>query len=286
MPKAVLKSGLKIHYQAVGQGPDLVMIHGLTGNLAVWHLKIIPMLWDRFRILTYDLRGHGYSDMPPSGYTPDQMAEDLLQLLDALGMESPMLVGHSFGGDIALNFAYRYPARVKAVVAIEATLPAMIPERSREDWPGWDYWTEALERSGHPVPPERRCDMDYLIRASVTLPKRWGPLAGLPRNPKPFLTLLDTTTIARDALRVGALTLDRVPSIATPVTIIYGEGSAFSDTYDFLRKHLPNVRAVLLPRNDLGHFGPLQHPEIVGKEILSGLEAAEPAAAISGMDPE
>ena len=48
------------------------MIHGLTGNLAVWHLKIIPMLWDHFRILTYDLRGHGYSDVPPTGYTLDR----------------------------------------------------------------------------------------------------------------------------------------------------------------------------------------------------------------------
>ena len=44
MPKATLKSGVKLHYQQVGEGPDLVMIHGLTGNLAVWHLKMIPML--------------------------------------------------------------------------------------------------------------------------------------------------------------------------------------------------------------------------------------------------
>ena len=69
MPKMRIRSGVTLHYQRVGQGPDVVMIHGLTGNLAVWHLKIIPMLMDRFRILTYDLRGHGYSEMPPSGYS-------------------------------------------------------------------------------------------------------------------------------------------------------------------------------------------------------------------------
>src|SRR5271157_1556886 len=108
MPKTTLRSGLKIHYQRVGQGPDLVMIHGLTGNLAVWHLKIVPLLMDHFRILTYDLRGHGYSDMPPTGYTASDMAADLEQLMDALGVEQADLVGHSFGADTALYVAFRY----------------------------------------------------------------------------------------------------------------------------------------------------------------------------------
>src|SRR4051812_30767464 len=122
MPKVLLKSGLKIHYQRVGRGPDLVMIHGLTGNLAVWHLQIIPRLLDRFRILTYDLRGHGYSGMPPTGYTPTDMATDLKDLLDALEIERPHLAGHSYGADIALYFALHYPRRVRQLVAIEAAL--------------------------------------------------------------------------------------------------------------------------------------------------------------------
>src|SRR3979409_1371322 len=153
MPKMRLRSGIKLHYQRVGQGPDVVMIHGLTGNLAVWHLKIIPMLMDRFRILTYDLRGHGYSEMPLSGYSATDMAGDLEDLLDALEVEKVELVGHSYGADIALYFALLYPDRVRKVVAIEAAIPAMIHQRAREDWEGWDYWNEVLERSGHPVPP-------------------------------------------------------------------------------------------------------------------------------------
>src|SRR5438874_937558 len=100
MPKALLKSNLKLHYQQVGQGPDVVMIHGLTGNLAVWHLNIIPHLWDHYRLLTYDLRGHGYSDVPSTGYSADDMATDLGDLLDALGIERAALVGHSFGADV------------------------------------------------------------------------------------------------------------------------------------------------------------------------------------------
>src|SRR5690348_12412845 len=146
MPKTTLRSGVTLHYQQVGQGPDMVMIHGLTGNLAVWHLKIAPMLWDHFRITTYDLRGHGYSDAPPTGYTPDDMAEDLSELMDALDIERAFLVGHSYGADVALYFAHRFPSRVREAVAIEAALPAMIHIRSREDWEGWSYWTDVLER--------------------------------------------------------------------------------------------------------------------------------------------
>src|SRR5579872_3908541 len=107
MAKAILKSGLRLHYQTVGSGPDLVMVHGLTGNLAVWHLNIVPQLADHFRVLTYDLRGHGYSDVPPTGYSPDDMACDLLGLLDALEIERPTIAGHSYGADIALYFAAR-----------------------------------------------------------------------------------------------------------------------------------------------------------------------------------
>ncbi|HQZ88505.1 MAG TPA: alpha/beta fold hydrolase, partial [Thermomicrobiales bacterium] len=112
MPKIVVRSGLKFHYQQVGNGPDVVMIHGLTGNLAVWHLKIIPLLWDHYRITTYDLRGHGYSEVSASGYTADDMAIDLRDLLDALQIERPALVGHSYGADISLYFALLFPERV------------------------------------------------------------------------------------------------------------------------------------------------------------------------------
>ena len=116
MPKTVLPNGVRIHYQQVGEGPDLVMVHGLTGNLAVWHLRIVPELADRFRVLTYDLRGHGLSDTPPTGYSPDAMAEDLLALLDELEIERPLIAGHSFGADIALYHALNHPDRVDTYV--------------------------------------------------------------------------------------------------------------------------------------------------------------------------
>jgi pimeloyl-ACP methyl ester carboxylesterase len=282
VPKVDLKSGVRIHYQQIGEGPDLVMIHGLTGNLAVWHLKIIPMISHRFRTLTYDLRGHGYSDLTPGGYSADAMANDLLGLLDALEIERPALVGHSYGADIALYFALNHPERVSEVVAIEAALPAMIHIRSRDDWEGWDYWAYVLEKAGHVVPPERRSDVDYLLRASLGMPKKWGPLNGLPRNPKPFLRLIDETSVAADYEAIGTLTLEKIPAITTPVLLMYTAGSAFLATHDYLNEHLPNATSLILPRTEWGHFGPLEQPELVAEHIVAALGQRELAVEVVG----
>ncbi|MGE3817849.1 MAG: alpha/beta fold hydrolase [Isosphaeraceae bacterium] len=271
MPKATLPSGLRLHYQRVGRGPDLVLIHGLTGNLAVWHLKILPLLVDHFRVLTYDLRGHGFSDMPPTGYTSRDMATDLVELMDTLDIERADLVGHSYGADTALYFALKHPGRVGQIVAIEAALPALIELRRREDWVGWSYWTDVLERSGLTVPPEHRCDTEYLLRLSLELPKKWGPLQGLPRNPTSFLRLLDTTTAARDYEEAGELTLDQVPRIQIPVHLVYAHGTAFISTHDYLVEHLPNARSVLLPGTEWGHFGPLEQPEVIVEKLFQAV---------------
>lgn len=271
MPKVTLPSGLRMHYQRIGQGPDLVMIHGITGNLAAWHLQIVPILSDRFRILTYDLRGHGMSDVPPTGYTPDDMAGDLLDLLDALEVDRPALAGHSFGADIALYLAAQRPDRIRDVIAIEAALPALEQTRRGEKWVGWSYWSQALENVGHVVPADKRSDLRYMVRATIDLPKQWGPLRGLPRNPKPLLRLLDETTLPEDYRKVGSLTLDRIDALEVPVCLIYQQASAFIDTYDYLMAHLRDVHSVLLPSTDWGHFGPLEQPEEVAQAILERL---------------
>jgi 2-hydroxy-6-oxonona-2,4-dienedioate hydrolase len=106
------------------------MLHGFLGNLAVWHLYMTPVLRrEGFRITTYDLRGHGYSDVTANGYTAAEMAEDLRGLLDELGIKRAILVGHSFGADIAMYFTLLYPDRVVKLVALEPGLAALAHQR-------------------------------------------------------------------------------------------------------------------------------------------------------------
>src|ERR1700680_529459 len=135
---------IQLHYQQFGEGPDIVMVHGITGNLAIWHLEIVPDLMSAYRITTYDLRGHGYSEVPPSGYTTADHAADLKNLLGALGIQRAHVIRHSFGADISFHFAVLFPERLDRLVLVEPAIAALLPLRQREDWIGWKYWRDKL----------------------------------------------------------------------------------------------------------------------------------------------
>ena len=118
------------------------------------------------------------------------------------------------------------------------------------------------------MPPERRSDADYLLRSSLDMPKKWGPLNGLPRNPKPFLRLLEETSVAAEYEEVGSLSLDQIPSIQTHVLLMYAEGrrsSARTTTCTIISR---TPSSMILPRTELGHFGPLEQPEIVAEHLV------------------
>src|SRR5689334_20621076 len=105
MPKIDLH-GRKFHVQQAGEGPDVVLIHGVTGDLSIWFLcRAVTELAAGHRVTAYDLRGHGYSDVPADGYTSADHAADLFALMDAIGARTARLVGHSFGGVIAAHAA-------------------------------------------------------------------------------------------------------------------------------------------------------------------------------------
>jgi pimeloyl-ACP methyl ester carboxylesterase len=273
MPK-VLANGISLHYWRVGEGPDVVMLHGLAGNLAVWHLKMVPTLRQDYRVTTYDLRGHGRSDMTPTGYTTADMAADLEGLLDALDIEQVHLVGHSYGADIALHFGLLHPHRVGKMVLIEASIPALVNLRKDENWEGWRYWAEAIEEfAGIKVPREKWTDIDYMLRQSLKVPIIFGPARGLPRKGDKLLKLLDTTTLVKDYEVVGELTLENLKKILHPKLLIYDSGSPYMGVYNAIRDLLTNCTPILLPPSDHRHFSPLEEPELVVDHIKRFLAA-------------
>ena len=278
MPKAEISDGTILHYEQVGTGPDLVMIHGIGGNMAIWHFKVIPSLWDKYRILTYDLRGHGYSSMSETGYTPTNMAHDLKELMDHLGIEKADVVGHSYGGDVALYFSFLYPERVRRVVLIEANVPALVPIVTRDSLQKADWAADVLERMGVPIVEERRYDTEYMIREAFKLPNKWGPLKDMPAQwtTERMIKLYGSTTILRDAIDIGDLTLDKVKLIQAPTHLVYDSGSlGWRRSYRFLQRNLPHVtyKLVRTRANEFAHFSPLEKPQIIVKEIRAALEA-------------
>jgi pimeloyl-ACP methyl ester carboxylesterase len=137
MPK-IHANGLDFHYQQTGESRDVVLIHGVTGDLSIWFLcQAMGVLGRSFRVTAYDLRGHGYSDLTPSGYTSADQAADTIAIMDALSIDRAMLVGHSFGGVIALHAAVLCPDRVEAIVLSDPFFPAL---RHLEDVSRWGHW--------------------------------------------------------------------------------------------------------------------------------------------------
>jgi pimeloyl-ACP methyl ester carboxylesterase len=148
MPFATLR-GLRFHYQQAGSGPDVLLVHGVTGDLSIWFLcEAMQRLGRTHRVTVYDLRGHGYSDAPPLGYTSADHALDLLALMDTIGAERASLVGHSFGGVIAAHLAALAPERVQSLVLSDPYFPALRHLEDVSRWGHWQNFRAEAERAG------------------------------------------------------------------------------------------------------------------------------------------
>lgn len=117
-----------------GAGPAAVLIHGISAAGDIW-FPVVEELGNHVTPVTIDLRDHGASGKPERGYLYDEYIGDLERVLDYLGLERPLIVGHSLGGLIALWWAARHPDRAAALVIEDS------PLRSGEDFrDAFDNW--------------------------------------------------------------------------------------------------------------------------------------------------
>jgi pimeloyl-ACP methyl ester carboxylesterase len=117
-----LRTGVRVHVAEAGDGPPLVLLHGWPQHWWAWR-KVIPKLAEERRVVCPDLRGLGWSDAPAGSYTKEQWAADAVALLDALDLHRVDLVGHDWGGLVALLGALRAPDRVRTVAALSIVHP-------------------------------------------------------------------------------------------------------------------------------------------------------------------
>ena len=112
-------NGLRMCYRDWGgSGQPMVLVHGLASNRHIWDL-VAPILAQDFHVFAVDQRGHGESDKPDSGYDFETVAGDLNGFVTALGTEAPILVGHSWGGDVALEHAIAYPDETRGLCLVD-----------------------------------------------------------------------------------------------------------------------------------------------------------------------
>jgi pimeloyl-ACP methyl ester carboxylesterase len=128
---AFAQSGrIRTRYQMSGEGPDLVLIHGVGSALDDW-AGVVEALGGRYRTLCYDLRGHGQSDKPEGPYELSDFVEDLSALTETLGIKRFHLAGFSLGGLIAQGFALTHQERLRSVMLISTVAGRTEEERKR-----------------------------------------------------------------------------------------------------------------------------------------------------------
>lgn len=110
---------MDINYKLEGEGKTIVFIHGLSDNMLYWQ-PLINSIKNQYRILRYDLRGHGLSEWKNEKISMSTYVDDLNNLLNKLEITSANLVGFSLGSAIALDFAIKYPQRVSSLVLISS----------------------------------------------------------------------------------------------------------------------------------------------------------------------
>lgn len=101
-----------------GSGKQVLCVHGITANCRCWDL-VASALSPKHQVLAMDLRGRGLSEKPPTGYSLEQHVRDIGCLIEAMGLEKVVLMGHSLGAFISLAFAAKYPERLGGLILID-----------------------------------------------------------------------------------------------------------------------------------------------------------------------
>jgi pimeloyl-ACP methyl ester carboxylesterase len=228
----VVARGVRFNVQRIGRGDrTVVFLHGLVmDNLSSWYFTVANAAARSADVILYDLRGHGRSDRPSTGYTVDDMVADLDALLAELGVAAPLqLVGNSFGGLLGLKFAAVYPQRTRSLALVDAHL-------SDDEWGGEMSRTLAL--SG----PERDRKIgesfaSWLGRHSARKRSRLAQTAE---------ALVYQTSLSDDLRRSAPLSDIELRSVRCPVMALYGERSDLRANAARLARTIPVCRLRIL----------------------------------------
>ena len=275
----VVAGGARLHYVRAGEGPPLVYVHGAKGSTYDFTLSVAPRLAARYATVAIDRPGSGYSTRPASGGNgPEAQAAVLRAAAAQLGLERPLLVGHSFGAAVALAWALDAPGDVAAVVTIGAyALPLGGPPP----------WVVALLRS-----PALLRGMGALGRSRVGRPlvhaatKRAFSPAPVPPaylDVAPLLAL-QPSALASDAadhaaVEAGLASLrSRYPELRVPLVVVVGEQDRMVPPEVSERLHALVPRSELVRVPGTGHLPQFSAPGAV-------VAAVDRAAELAGIGP-
>lgn len=264
----VIAGGIRFHVQrlaaqrptgsAAGPAhpPTVVFVHGLgIDNMSSFYYTLAnPAARAGADVILYDLRGHGDTERPPTGYSVEESVRDLTALLDALGVTGPVhLVGNSFGGTVALALAMTHPARVARLLLIEALVEAVA--MNEEAWE---------ERIANMLAEGMRLRRNLSGRRARYSNK-------LERFHSAYNAMVKGTTVTADLRAQQPFCNADLRSVTCPVVAVYGEKSDIIRQGHRLEQVLPNCDLTVVPT--CGHFLIVEASEVLRDLMLRWLNA-------------
>lgn len=263
MPK-VIANGLETNFQTIPGETDaelVVFLHGLgTDSLASFHLTLAaPVSAAGIGVLSYDLRGHGRTTRPPTGYRLTDFVADLDDLLDQVGVEQPVhLVGNSFGGTLAYSYAHTHPDRVRSIVSIESEPPTpMWAGRMREVLANTAGFL-ALEES-----------YDWLEATFGAHHRRLARMAA---------ERIGSTSMVDDIPTGPLMSVDMVRAVDCPVLSILGHDGYQAEDLQAVTSMLPRGELVVIP--DQGHSVLVERHRMVRDLLVDWVRKCAPRDAL------
>lgn len=240
MGKFVTIDRARIHYVDLGEGPTVVMLHGLAGNVRNYTQTVAAELARTHRVILIDRPGSGHSERPDGTTASVQSQADVIhRLVKQLGLQRPVIVGHSLGGTVALAYAARHPDDVAHLVLLA---PAATPFEPRPPIDSFKVdsafmryalaYTLAIPASKRSGPKALR-----IIFSPQTPPEDFGVAGGalLSRRPDQIIANFEDMSVLNDGLAALA---SELPTIRTPTTVLFGMEDAILDQ----RTHLEALR--------------------------------------------
>ncbi len=255
-------NGITIAYDDQGSGPPLILIHGFPLSRRMWHPQIKALVSAGFRVITPDLRGFGESDAPEGPYTMELFADDLVGLLDHLGLGAAAFGGMSMGGYILFNLLERYRPRVRAA--------CFITTRANADDEAGKERRLLLAREVLKFGPQVVADaFEKLLFAEESLAERPKLVGEVYR----WMTANDSRGIA------GGLLAMRERKDCTPLLVHFavpslaigaeGDKAAPPDNARAIAAGIPGCRLAIIPQ--AGHMANLENPGAFNAALLEFL---------------
>ena len=281
----VVLHGHRVFYRSAGDGPVLVLVHGITSTSDTWS-NVLAYLAERFTVVAPDLLGHGESAKPRGDYSLGAYASGIRDLLIALGHERATFVGHSLGGGIAMQLAYQFPEHCERLVLVSsgglgrditallraASLPGaelVLPLLASERVLGAG---RALGRVLGRVGLRVHTDLGEVLRGHASL-SDGEARAAFVHTLRPIVDPGGQRVDASDRLYLAQ---------AIPFLIIWGERDPIIPVEHALEAHrlVPGSRLELFPQ--AGHFPHLDDPLRFVRLLVEFMETTEPARIHAG----